>query len=387
MISGMKIILATPIYPPEIGGPATYTKELVGKLQDKHDITVVAFTNNQEGIPGSKLVAIDKQKKMIARLWQFFWAIYREAKQADVLYVQNAMAAGLPTILAGKLRGKPVILKFVGDEAWERATQHKKTTKLLREFHAHPDGGLKISLMRFLQGWVLRQATIVTTPSQYLGESITKAYKLDPKNVTTNYNAAEQITEAPFTVNKKPHQLVATARLTKWKGIDGIIEAVAILKNDYPDVSLIVHGDGPEKQALEDLAKIKNVSDRVTFTGTVSRTETWHTRKESAVYVLNSTYEGLPHTALTSFGAKIPIVATDIPGTNEAVYHEKSGLLIPVNDPKTLATAIDRLFKNEDLGKRLVAGGTDILNTKFSWKSHLGTLESFFQTVVSEPSN
>lgn len=383
----MKIIIATPIYPPEIGGPATYTKELVERIHDKHDVTVVAFTENQEAVPGSKLVAIAKQNKLPVRLWHFFVALKKEAKSADVIYVQNAMAAGLPAVLVGKLLNKPVILKFVGDEAWERATQHKKTTKLLQEFLKEPEGGLKITLMRILQGWVLRQATIVTTPSQYLGESITEAYNLDPNRVKTNYNAAEKITEAPFEAHKKPHQLVATARLTEWKGIDGIIKAVAILKKKYPDVSLVIHGDGPTRESLEELARTENVTDCVNFTGRVSRTETLHTRKESAVYVLNSTYEGLPHTALSSFSAEIPIVATDIPGTNEAVYHEQSGLLIPVNSPDKLAEAVSRLFEEEELQKKVVAGGNEILESKFSWESHLETLESFFKSVVGEPTH
>lgn len=378
----MKIIIATPIYPPEIGGPATYTKELVKRLHKQHDLTVVALTNNQNELPGSTLLPVDKQKKLPIRLWLFFKAVYRAAKDADVMYVQNAMAAGLPTVIAGKLRGKPVILKFVGDEAWERATQHKKTTKRLQEFLAAPDAGLKNRLMMWVQGWVLRQASIVTTPSQYLGELITKTYGLKPERLVTNYNAAEAVTDAPFSVEKKPHQLVATARLVEWKGIDGIIKAVKILRTEYPDITLMVHGDGPKRRALEDLAKTEGVADAVTFTGNVSRTETMHTRKSSAVYVLNSTYEGLPHTALSSFSAGIPMVATDIAGTNEAVYHEQSGLLIPTNNPEALAKAVSRLFANPELQEKLVAGGKDILAEKFSWTAHLEKLESLFERVV-----
>lgn len=380
----MKIVLATPIYPPEIGGPATYTKELVERLHQEHEITVVALTNNLNELPGSKLLAVNKQHKLPLRLWNFFKTVREAARDADVLYVQNAMAAGLPTVIAGKISKKPVIIKFVGDEAWERATQHKKTTKRLQEFLADPDAGLKIKLMMWVQGWTLRQATLVTTPSEYLGKLITETYRLNPEKVVTNYNAAEPATEAPFAVDKKPHQLVATARLVEWKGIDGIIKAVKILKDKYPDVSLIVHGDGPKRDELEELVTSEGLSDEVTFTGNVSRTETFHTRKNSAVYVLNSTYEGLPHTALSSFGADIPIVATDIPGTNEAVYHEDSGLLVPVDDPNALAKAVSRLFEDKTLQDKVVSGGRRILKEKFSWPTHLKTLNAFFTKVTKK---
>jgi len=383
----MKIVLATPIYPPEIGGPATYTKELVHKLEQGHDITIVAYTEDRRDPEGATLISISKQAWLPLRLWRFYKAVKQAAKQADVLYVQNAMAAGLPTVLAGMRTGTPVVLKFVGDESWERATQHKLTNKRLQEFLESPEENLKIKLMRHLQGWVLRHATIVTTPSQYLGEVIQGAYRISPERVITNYNAVEIPTEAPFTEIKQPHQLVATARLVAWKGIDGIIKAVDILRKKYPDVHLVVHGDGPSRTELEALTAELGAQDYVTFTGNVSRTETWHTRKVSAVYVLNSTYEGLPHTALTTFAAKIPIVATDIPGTNEAVYHEKTGLLVEPNNPVQLADAIERLFENPDLQTKLVDNAWQSIHDKFSWEAHVKQLLELFDSATSKPVN
>jgi glycosyltransferase involved in cell wall biosynthesis len=108
----------------------------------------------------------------------------------------------------------------------------------------------------------------------------------------------------------------------------------------------------------------------------VSRTETWQLRKESDVYILNSTYEGLPHTVLTSFAAGIPLVATNISGTNEAVVHEVNGLLIPPNNSVALAEAVIRLFENPALGEQLVQGGHTTLAQKFSWEAHLRELTS-----------
>jgi len=381
----MNIVIATPIYIPEIGGPATYTKELIEQLGTDHTITVVAYTEETRHPAGATLVPISKQAILPIRLWRFYQAVHQAAKQADVLYVQNAMAAGLPTVIAGKLSGTPVVLKFVGDESWERATQHKITTQRLQEFLDSPEENLKIKLMRHLQGWVLRQATIVTTPSVYLGELIQSAYKLQPDHVITNYNAVEIPTEAPFTGVKKPHQLVATARLVAWKGIDGIIKAVAILRESFPDIHLVVHGDGPSRTEYENLTAELNLTSHVTFTGNVSRTETWHTRKVSAVYVLNSTYEGLPHTALTSFAAKIPIVATDIPGTNEAVYHEQTGLLVEPNNPQQLAEAITRLFADPALQTTLVDNAWDSIHETFSWPAHIKKLLEIFESSRNKP--
>ena len=132
----MKIVLATPLYPPEIGGPATYTKELAERLRDAHDITIVAYASTSENITGVKLLTVSKRRPLGVRLPKFFWTLMRASRGADVIYVQNAVAAGLPAVIVGKLLRIPVVLKFVGDESWERAAQLRQTTKHLEEFLA-----------------------------------------------------------------------------------------------------------------------------------------------------------------------------------------------------------------------------------------------------------
>ena len=383
----MKIIVATPIYPPEIGGPATYVKELCERIREKHDITVVAYTDAREAFPGTKLISISKSHSLYIRLIKYIFALWKVSRGKNLIYVQNAMAAGLPVAIVSMFRNIPFIVKFVGDEAWERATQHHLTKKQLKEFMENPEGGLKIKMMMKIQEFVLRHASIVTTPSKYLNQEIIKAYKINPKQAVVNYNASENPEIIPFGAERVKHQIATTARLVAWKGIDGIIKAVAILNKTVPDVRLVIAGDGPELENLQKLANDLNVSDKVTFLGNVSRAETWQLRKNSEVYVLNSTYEGLPHTVLTSFASGIPTVATNISGTNEAVYHEKTGLLVEPGDSNGLANAIERLFNDPKLCEQLVKNGTELLKEKFSWETHIKNLNSIFESVVSKPQN
>ena len=379
----MKIIIATPIYPPEIGGPATYTKELCERLHTIHDITVISYTDVGTAFEGTKLISVSKQKPVPVRLPLYLFTLLKHVGRADLVYVQNAMAAGLPVAIACTLLRKPFVLKFVGDEAWERATQRRLTKKNLEDFLSKPEGDWKIRMMMKIQGWVLRRASCVTTPSAYLSQELIKAYGVRAERATVNYNAAEETEVLPF--EPKPpvaHQIAVTARLVAWKGIDGIIRAMKIVLKKFPDAKVVIAGDGPETDNLKKLAKDLNVESAVTFLGKVSRAETWHVRKNSSVYILNSTYEGLPHTVLTSFAAEIPVVATDISGTNEAIYHEKTGLLVQPGDDAGLAAAIERLFNDQELGKKLVAGGTKLLHEKFSWEGHLKGLEGIFGKVV-----
>jgi glycosyltransferase involved in cell wall biosynthesis len=382
-----KILLATPIYPPEIGGPATYTKELSQRLHDKYDLTILTY--GEEGkspvFPGTKLITINKSLSMPIRVLMYTLKLLSISKDFDLIYVQNAVASGLPVAINKMIRKTPFILKFVGDEAWERATQRKETTKFLEDFLANYKTeklGKWIKVLLAIQRFTLQKADIVTTPSQYLGEALIKNYGVKAENFLVNYNASEtEDKELEFPVAKKEFQVCTTARLTKWKNIDGLIEAIKIVKPKFPELSFVTSGDGPELTHLQNLTKKLDAEGYVKFLGRVSREETYKLRKESAIYILNSTYEGLPHTALTTFQARIPIIATDTPGTNEAVYDGVTGLLVPVNNPNKLAEAIERLLNDKGLQKKLVEGGTKILNEKFSWEAHIKNLESFFNKI------
>jgi glycosyltransferase involved in cell wall biosynthesis len=217
-----------------------------------------------------------------------------------------------------------------------------------------------------------------------------EGYGINPKKVIVNYNASKQPEEYKgdlFPIEKKPHQILATARLTIWKGVEGIIKAVNIVRKTIPDIQLIIAGDGPELENLKQLSKELDLQKNITFLGRISKQETESLRRESILYILNSTYEGLPHTVLTSFYAGIPVIATDIPGTNEAAIDNQTAVLVPPENPEALAEAIENLMKDPEKQKMLVENGRKLLREKFSWDSHIKNLLTISQSLISEPIN
>ncbi|PIR84675.1 hypothetical protein COU16_01395 [Candidatus Kaiserbacteria bacterium CG10_big_fil_rev_8_21_14_0_10_47_16] len=368
----MRIVLATPIYPPAVGGPAEYAATLPKQLVGLHEVVVVAYTNEPSSTD-DRLIAVRTDRLLPIRLVQFFFALWGVSKEADVLYAQNAVAAGLPAVLVGILRSKRVVIKFVGDEAWERAAGSGRTTKRLPEFLQNPDGGIRTTIFMAIQKFVLRHADVVTTPSAYLGECIVHAYRLPRDHVVTNYNAAAPHTPLIIPLRKK-HQLATAVRLVNWKGVDGIIQAVALLTKDYPDISLMIAGDGPERARLETLVSSLEIRPQVTFLGSIPQKDAEQLFAESSITVLNSTYEGLPFGVLMSFAVGTPVIATNIPGTDEVVHDGKTGLLIPTENPAELARAIAGLFEDETLRTTLTSGGTALLNADFSWEAHIKKL-------------
>lgn len=384
----MKILITTPIWPPEIGGPVTYIKELINRLPAHYQPSILAFADNPEDLPTVPFASIGKRYALPMRQFRFLKKIMELGKKADLIYAQNPMAVGVPSVLASRFLKKPLVLKFVGDNAWESAFRAGRTKKLLEEFLKNPDAGFKNKLRFWVQRWVFQQADKIIVPSDFLGRILSVYYQISGKKITTIYNASES--EDHFDAERtaaNPHQIVSIGRLVPWKDVGGIIEATKILSHDFPQIKLVIAGDGPERKSLETLTASLHLREKVTFLGNISKKETAQLRKQSGVFVLNSLYEGLPHTVLSSFAVGIPVIATNIPGTDEALLDGQTGLTVPIRQPQVLAEKIRKILTDKELAKKLTLNAKKLLEDKFSWPAHLQSLENIFESVVSEPAD
>src|SRR6186713_2069374 len=119
----MRVLLTTPVFPPDLGGPATYVPSLGRYLVERgHEVEVVAFCSDPapEGWPFRVVTILPGS--MPVRYLKAFREVWRAAKHADVVYVNEHLA--LLHVLAAKLRRKPVMIRIMVDGAWEIA--HRK---------------------------------------------------------------------------------------------------------------------------------------------------------------------------------------------------------------------------------------------------------------------
>ena len=112
----MKIVVASPLYPPDIAEPAPYVKELAKRLSSKHRVTVVTYGHLPEQVEGVDLVAVDKRQSLLVRLGRYYFALRRAAYGADLLYMENGPSVELPAGAFSRLNGIPLVM-HVGDSA------------------------------------------------------------------------------------------------------------------------------------------------------------------------------------------------------------------------------------------------------------------------------
>ena len=167
-------------------------------------------------------------------------------------------------------------------------------------------------------------------------------------NATEETTQAKELVSLPESLRGRV-RLITVGRLVTWKGVDLIIKALS----DLPQACLTVVGDGPCREEWEALATKEGVAGRLWFTGAVSRVPLRMLLRVHHIFVLASSYEGLPHIVLEAMHAGLPVVATAVGGTPEIVRDGENGLLVSSRDKGSLAKALRELVTSRDLRARL----------------------------------
>ncbi len=380
----MNIVLATPLYPPETEPLASYAKELSLRLADHHEVTIVAYASTSEWAPGAKLITVSKRRRLVVRLIKYTRMLWSVTKDADIIYAQNAVASGLPSLIISTLRNIPLVINFEEDEAWKSATQLRQTKKYLGDFLSSPEGSLRVKLVLFLQGFVLRHATTVLVQSKELLRLVSKYYRVPEQKIAVNYHIVDMPEQLPFASSIVSEQIVTICKLTKENNVGGIIRAALQLKEKFPEIKLLIAGYGPEEAALKSLTKELGLEKNVFFLGRVSHAEAWHITKSSAVYVHNPNEEFTPNNLFRPFVAGTPVVATRIPAMTEVVKEHISGLLVEAQNTDELSRAITRIFTDSTVATQLTRGARVEVDEKFSWAAHINMLMSVFELVLKK---
>ena len=349
--SGPRILVATGLYPPEIGGPATYTVFLEKHLpQCGIGITVVPFTR------------VRTYPKLIRHL-VYLVLLLRAGRSCDIVYALDTVSVGIPACIASRVLRKRFLLRVPGDYAWEQGQQRFGVTDTLDTYLVAKKKPLPVRVLAWLQRQVANRAARIIVPSDYM-RGVVGVWGIDARKVTRIYSALKVITVAEhkeaLRVQLSMDGFVVTtaARLTPWKGVRALIDAVAILRPQGVPASLFFFGDGPERASLEEHARAVGGRDCTLFLGTRTRDELAQYVKASDAFVLNTSYEGLSHQLLEVMHIGTPIVTTPVGGNVELITNEVEGLLVPFNGVTEMTAALARLHEDAQLRESLVKNAT-----------------------------
>jgi glycosyltransferase involved in cell wall biosynthesis len=376
----LRIILPTGIFPPDVGGPASYVPRIAEAFVGRgHSVEVVTLADDPSAVGSLPFPVrrIRRGRARIPRMIETIRSIFSLARRADLIYANGLF---IEAAIAAILAHRPLVMKVVGDWAWERACNQGQCSSVVEEFQTRRQS-LRWETVKWLRTVVTRRADLIIAPSRYLA-GIISSWGISPQKIKTIYNALDALPHAaPVSLPPFPGRtLITVARLVRWKGIGALIEWLS----GRGDLRLLVIGDGPERPHLEALALRVGAADRIIFAGSVSRQQVLAYLQASDLFVLNSDYEGLPHILLEAFSAGLPVVATSVGGTQEVIEDGSNGLLVPPRRMDRMAEAIDRLLSERGLRTALVEGGERTLRDRFRWETLMEQTENALAGVLPD---
>ena len=365
-----KIILATGIYPPEMGGPATHV-QTIGQALAKQNIAVSILAYGQGPSQDGPVAVnwVSRRWPKILRHFIFLRRLKRLAKGADRIVAFNAVSAGWPTKVVGKKLGVPFIVRIVGDAAWERAQQARKTNLSVSDFQETPKSGY-IGQLDKIQRLVCQAATAVYVPSLFL-KKIVSGWGVSEEKIEIIHNGFDisvidlSKEEARLKVGISGNIILSVARLVPWKGMRMLIKIMPEILKDDPFARLVIIGEGPEEEKLKAMIKTLRLERSTVILPRKNREELATYFAAADMFVLNTFYEGFSHLLIEALALGTPVITTEAGGNPEIIEQGQNGLAVPFNDEAGLIEAIKMIHTNDDLRAKLIARGYNSVQ-KFS---------------------
>lgn len=369
-VKNIKILILTGIFPPDIGGPATYVHNLSIDLQKKgHEVFIITYGKTKTNY--SNVHVVSRSLPFPIRLFMYTLHAIIKGMKYDVIYAQGPISSGIPALITKKILKKPFAIKIVGDFIWETAIAKKLINHSIDEFQ-NKKYSFKIELLRKIQSFVVKNADIVIVPSNYL-KKIVNGWRVPDDKIKVIYNAIDR---KKYNIPSKEKAreilglngliILTIGRLVPWKGIDKLIEVHTKIKKEFENLKLIIIGDGPEMDKLKKLAR--SSGNNIIFTGRIDHSEIPIYLSACDIFVLNTKYEGMSHVLLEAMMIGIPIITTNAGGNSEIIKDGKNGLLFFPDNKEQLKEAIIKLLNNNELSDKF-AMNSKIKIKKYEWNT------------------
>lgn len=232
------IVIATGIYPPEVGGPSEYAKNLAEVWRNQgYKVKVEVFSKFNLLPTGIRHVV-------------YFFSIIPSFLMADYIFIIDTFSAALPATFLSWILGKKAVLRTGGDFLWEAYVERTSDKVLLRNFYEKPVRLLsfKEKITFLLVRWLLRHVDTIIWSTEWQRNIFQEPYKLDKKKqivVENFYGPRYESQEAQEKI------FIGSSRETKWKNIDTLRKVFAreevVNFGALLDVEKVPHGFFLEK--------------------------------------------------------------------------------------------------------------------------------------------
>lgn len=263
-------------------------------------------------------------------------------------------------------------------------------SKVITTLHGWIENSAKGTLLSRLDRSILRFFDHVIAVSERMREQVLR-YGVRPDRVTVLYNALvlehyrpnrhDRSLRKELNIPDETLLVGNIGRLSPEKGQADFLRAAAMVLLEKKNVRFLLIGAGREEASLRQIAESLRIASAVIFLG--YRSDMSRIYNSIDLVVQSSHTEGMPNVVLEALAMKVPVVATDVGGTSEAVIHGRTGLLVPPRQPDKLAQAILRLAKDRDEAQAMIHTGRNLVEAKFCIEERAKRLSLIYDRLAT----
>lgn len=368
----MHVLIATPLYPPDLGRVAEYTKTLANTLRTHTKVSIVTYGKLPERIPEVSIHCVSKQLPRFVRLVRFTFLLWQIARNADLLLVSDGASVGIPSVIVSSLRRLPLIRNVQDDELWERTHgEEKKNTDL--------------QWIRRLQSWVLQHADAIIVPTAFHRDFFATYTHIVAKRFHTIFSPPDPELCLPFSTNRNTHQLIITASVRRDQGLEALLDTLPLLKQEIPDLKLVIANDGPDLALFQAEIHARNLKEYVDLLGFTSQAERQYLLRSSGLFL------SLHHDLSTSrelaeaFAAGIPCLVRKETYSTELARPDTTEVLESISTIE-LKDHIHAILSDKNKQTLLRASAQKFIAIEASWEMHSRKIQEVCQQLLSKHS-
>jgi len=356
----VKVAIATPYYPPHIGGIEIHAKNLVENLRARgHEVTVISSSH------GSDLV-VKSLRIPYSPVPLFFPKIRAQVYHS---HVPSPFFARKMGEIAEK-EGKPHVITYHNDVIVPSRVNGWVIPRFI-------GNGIE-RINEFIVNEVLEKADlIIATTKSYAESSPVLSKFMEKVRIVPNGVDAGEFRPVKNAGEREPTVLYV-GRLVEYKGLTTLIKAMEDVQREL-DARLVIVGDGEDRESFEKIAKRLKV--KATFTGRLSKREVVEWMQKARVLVLPSfsRLEAFGIVLLEAMACSTPVISANIPGPSEIALH--GGMTF--NDVSELSEKIKEILTKDELATKLGRAGRRAVEEKFSWEVVTEKVEKIYFELLN----
>ncbi len=354
-----KLIIATDCFLPRWDGVTRFLLEILPRIREEFQITVLApdFKGEKIKIKDIDIIRYPLRDMQFGDIY-FSKFMYKEIKQeiekADIVFSQTIGPIGLCSILAAKKLNKPIV-SFIHSIEWELTT---KSVKYLK--------GFTNVATRILTRYLYNKCSLLLVPTQEVEEKLTVIGIKTPKEVinlgtdTKRFTPVENKEAAKKAVGIDPKDKVIgfCGRIGREKDIGTLYRAFRRVEKKHQNVKLLIVGEGLEEELFTETRNILHVGKQNNVVPYLQAMD---------IYVLPSLTETTSLSTLEAMACGIAVIATPVGYVKEYIKERYNGMLFPFKNSLVLSLKINLLLENEKLREKIAKNGRKTVEERFQW--------------------